>query len=262
VPRALYATLFLALVTAPAGGFSQTGQVKHSSVPGTQNLVPNGDFEAGQQTPDGWQVIDGLSTFWVKDDAAHGKVLKLDSDVLQSQAYEWWAKVLKGARAADAPAKRPTVEPKYDTLAGLDGVWYWSDFIPVEPGKAYWLTLDVKGPGMKVFLRGYTETGPTDFGLDEKAFQGYLREQAGKDSQERGRKILRYRYVWDAWMPAGGSADWKTYSRREKPFEPTKVTPKVRFVRVMIYPYWPPATYFVDNVRLVEWHPPDTPAPK
>src|SRR5262249_54079040 len=51
-----------------------------------KNLIPNGDFEQGDASPKGWQKIDGLSTFWVKDkDPAHGKVLKFDTDVLQSQ---------------------------------------------------------------------------------------------------------------------------------------------------------------------------------
>ena len=46
------------------------------------NLVANGDFEAGDATPSGWQTIDGLSSFWVKDaDPKHGKVLKFDTDV-------------------------------------------------------------------------------------------------------------------------------------------------------------------------------------
>ena len=62
--------------------------------PGAKNLIPNGDFEEGDLSPKGWQTIDGLSTFWVKDkDPAHGKVLKFDTDILQSQAYEWWPKI-------------------------------------------------------------------------------------------------------------------------------------------------------------------------
>src|SRR3989304_3567467 len=55
-----------------------------------ENLVSNGDFEAGEKIPDGWQTIDGLSTFRVDDpDPARGRVLKLDTDVVQTQAYEW-----------------------------------------------------------------------------------------------------------------------------------------------------------------------------
>src|SRR4051794_18084175 len=53
-----------------------------------RNLVPNGDFEEGKDTPTGWQAVDGLTTFWVKDpDPRHGKVIKFDTDVYQKQGY-------------------------------------------------------------------------------------------------------------------------------------------------------------------------------
>jgi hypothetical protein len=218
-----------------------------------KNLIPNGDFEQGELTPTGWQTVDGLSSFWVDDaDAARGKVLRFDSDVLQSQAYEWWAKIADGASPKDAPKKLPTVEPKFDTLAGLDGVWFFSDFVPVEKGKAYWLSLDVKGPEIMVWLMGYPEKGSTAFGADAEAFQGYLLKMAGKVKNERGRKNLIHSYVWKGQLKAGGSDQWKTYSRREKPFRPTSVTPSVRYVRVLLFPYWPPGHYHVDNVRLVK----------
>src|SRR5262249_20295846 len=49
------------------------------------NMVVNGDFEAGETTPKGWQSVDGLTSFWVKDDdPKHGKCLKFDTSVLQS----------------------------------------------------------------------------------------------------------------------------------------------------------------------------------
>jgi hypothetical protein len=146
--------------------------------PGAKNLVANGDFEAGTDTPAGWQKIDSLTTFWVKDpDGKRGKVLKFDTDVLQSQAYDWWVKIAGTAKAKDAPKKLPTTPPKYDTLAGLDGVWYWSDPFPLEKGKAYWLTLDVKGAEIMAWLVGYPEKPDTSFGADAKAFQEYFREK-------------------------------------------------------------------------------------
>jgi hypothetical protein len=222
------------------------------------NLVVNGDFEQGEAGPVGWQAIDGLSSFWVDDpDGQRGKVLKLDTDVLQSQAYAWWAKVREGASAGEAPSKAPTVEPKYDTLAGLDGTWFWSDAIPIEKGKEYWLTVDVKGPGMKVFIRGYPEEPDLSFGADEGAFIGHLQKLAGTFKNERGRKAFIKKYTWDSWMKAGGSDTWQTYARRAMPFRPTKNTPNVRFLRVMLYPYWPPGTYYIDNVRLTEYTAPD-----
>jgi hypothetical protein len=225
-----------------------------------KNLLPNGDFEQGDASPLGWQTIDGLSSFWVDDpDPRHGKVMKFDTDVTQAQAYGWWSKIVAGAAAKDAPPKDATVEPKYDTLAGLDGVWFYSDYIPVEPGKKYWLTIDVKGPGILVWLVGYPNKPDTTFGADQGALQQYLAEskeraQTGREpTQQRNRPAFIHKYVWKGQMPAGGSDEWRTYSRRAKPFEPTKNTPSVRYVRVLVYPFWPPATYYVDNVRLTEY---------
>ncbi len=218
-----------------------------------ENLIPNGDFEEGEITPAGWQSIDNLSAFWVRDeDPARGKVLKFETDILQSQAYAWWKEIAAGGSPETAPARLPTVEPKYDTLAGLDGVWFWSDPIPVEKGKAYWLTIDVKGPAMLLWLVGYPEKPTTRWGADAAAFQGYLQQQAGEFKNERGRKAFIHTYVWKGQMACGGADEWKTYSRREKPFRPTKERPNVRWVRVMLYPFWPPANYYVDNVKLVE----------
>ena len=223
--------------------------------PSPKNLVPNGDFEQGDKTPTGWQTVDGLSSFWVNDDdPAHGKVIAFDTDVLQSQAYDWWVKIAGGASPADAPKKLPTQEPKYDTLAGLDGVWFWSDFIPVEKGKSYWLSLDAKGPPMLVWLVGYPEKASTAFGADSAAFQEVLKSKRTgvPPVTNRKREVFVHNYVWKGQLAAGGSDQWKTYSRRKKPFRPTANTPNVRYVRVMIYGFWPPASYRVDNVRLVE----------
>lgn len=219
-----------------------------------QNLLPNGDFEEGDDSPKAWQQVDGLTSFWVDDaDPRHGKVVKLDTDVRQSQAYQWWEKIIAGASPMDAPAKQPTVEPKYDTLAGLDGVWFYSDYIAVEPRKDYWLTIDVKGPGILVWLVGYPEKPDTTFGADQGALRQYLDEKTrGDQPQARGRPAFIHKYVWKGQMAAGGSDQWKTYSRRAKPFQPTKNTPNVRYVRVLVYPFWPPGTYYVDNVNLTE----------
>ncbi|HKI35543.1 MAG TPA: hypothetical protein VKA46_27045 [Gemmataceae bacterium] len=229
---------------------------KPAEVKGAKNLVPNGDFEEGDGTPKGWQTIDGLTTFWVKDeDPKRGKVLKFDTDVLQSQGYDWWVKIAtKKGKAKDAPKKEATKEPKYDTLAGNDGVWFWSDPFPIEKDKAYWLTLDVKGPGLMVWLMGYPEKPDTSFGADEGAFVEVLKEKVSGKPAEKGRdhEGFIHKYVWKGQLAAGGSNEWKTYSRRKQPFRPTSVTPNVKWGRILILPTWPPGEYFVDNVRLVE----------
>jgi hypothetical protein len=250
------------------------------------NLILNGDFEEGGASPAHWQTVDGLTTFYVKDpDPKHNKCVKLDTDVLQSQGYEWWARFalaetesaalrLAGQEwlarafvpppAKDAPKKLPTVEPKYDTLAGLDGVWYWSDYIPVEKGKAYWLTFDCKGvPGadVKAWLVGYPEKQPVAFGSEAKALIGFLKEQRLPKNapNERMKEPVIAKYIYRGQLSAAPGATWQTFSRKDKLFKPTSVTPNVKWVRVMILPYWPPGEYYLDNVRLVEVPDPDAP---
>jgi hypothetical protein len=219
--------------------------------PSARNLIPNGDFEQGTTTPARWQTIDGLTSFWVQDDdPKHGKVMEFDTDVLQSQAYEWWAKIVAGASPKDAPGKQPTREPKYDTLAGLDGVWFYSDFVPVEKDKSYWLTVDVKGCEFMLWLLGYANKTNEAFGAEDAALQGYLQQKAGDRDIGRGHKRFVHGFDWKGQMKAGGSSEWKTYSRREKPFRPTANTPQVRYVRILLLPLWPAGTYYVDNVRL------------
>jgi hypothetical protein len=222
-----------------------------------KNLVPNGDFEDGTNTPTGWQVVDGLTTFWVKDDdPKRGKVIKFDTDVYQTQGYEWWAKIAKGAKAKDAPKKIPTVGDKYDTLAGLDGVWYWSDFIPIEKGKAYWFTIEVKStPDVMAWLVGYEKKESTDFGADAGAFQEYLKGKTF-DKTKRNFEGFINKYTWRGQLNGRYAKPlangWKRWTRKKMPFRPTKMRPKVRFVRVLILPYWPPGVCYIDNVRVTE----------
>jgi hypothetical protein len=250
-------TLGLAATAEPDKARQET---RPKEVKDARNLVPNGDFEAGDGTPTGWQTIDGLTTFWVKDeDPKHGKVVKFDTDVYQTQGYDWWVKIARGASPKDAPKKVPTVGDKYDTLAGLDGVWFWSDFIPIEKGKAYWLTMDVKGPALLAWLVGYPKKESTAFGADAAAFQQVLEEKingAPKDVK-RGFEGFIHKYTWKGQLAPGGANEWRTYSRRAKPFRPTANTPEVNFVRVVVLPTWPPGIYYLDNVRLVEVEDPE-----
>src|SRR5262249_10649927 len=141
-------------------------------------------------TPKGWQTVDGLCTFWVKDaDPKHGKVLRFDTDVLQSQAYDWWTKISLGAKPMDAPKKLPTTPPQYDTIAAFDGTWFYSDFVPVKPGKAYWLSLDVKGPEIMVWLLGYKQKESNAYGAEARAFLEAREERVTGKKPDRGRNF-------------------------------------------------------------------------
>ena len=229
------------------------------------NLILNGGFEEGKDTPIKWQKTDGLTSFWVDDPGKkRGKVIKFDTDVLQSQGYEWWAKIHGGAKALDAPMKLPTVAPKYDTLAGLDGVWFWSDFIPVEKGKAYWLTMDIKseGPDVMAWLVGYEKKESEEFGADANAFQEYLMEKKLKAvgkvlDRKRNFDSIINKYVYRGQLNARYSKalpdGWRQWTRDKLPMRPAgKMTPRVRFARVLVLPYWPPGVCYLDNVRLTE----------
>src|SRR3954454_1930635 len=105
LPRPAHLTLALAaagLATALAAAPPPQPDAKKES----RYLVPNGDFEKGDVTPAGWQTVDGLTTFWVNDpDPRHGKVIKFDTDIYQTQAYDWWTRIAQGASPKDAPRK-------------------------------------------------------------------------------------------------------------------------------------------------------------
>lgn len=232
--------------------------------PSDGNLMVNGGFEiaeASADSPAHWQRTDNLVFHWQTDPSTpqRGKVLRIDTDVDQKQAYAWWIKrYLHNAPLNKAPAKTPTVEPKYGTIAGLDGGFYWSDFIEIKPGRAYKVYVDAKGPASKVFIRGYDKRLPVSFADESPAVQELFREARGEPSLDaQGRPVkyrLRYRYT--TWFPVGGSSQWQTYTHNQ-PRHPTgrEITEDVRFIRIALYPYWPPGEYWYDNVRVYEVDP-------
>jgi len=229
----------------------------------SDNLMINGGFEIAQpgDSPAYWQRTDNLVFHWQHDPEAsqRGKVLRIDTDVDQKQAYAWWIeRYIHNAPLNAAPSKTPTVEPKYGTIAGLDGGFYWSDFIPIKPGRAYKVYVDAKGPASKVFIRGYEKLLPVSFADESPAVQEVFREARGEPTLDtKGRPVkyrLRYRYT--TWFPVGGSARWQTYTH-DQPRHPTgrEITEDVRFIRIALYPYWPPGEYWYDNIRVYEVDP-------
>lgn len=228
------------------------------------NLIRNGGFdkraEAGPH-PAHWQPVDNLVWHWVDapDDEDRGKVIKVDTDVNQKQAYRWWVqRFVHGGGLDAAPDKAETAPPKYDTIAGLDGGFYWSHWIPVRKGGAYRVYLDAKGPASLVFMRGYEEK-PQLFFADEhpSVQQRFRKARAESEVDEKGRpKVYRLRYIYTTKFKVGGSKQWKTYTH-DLPRHPNsrQITEDVRWVRVMLYPHWPPGVYWYDNVRVVEVDP-------
>lgn len=235
-------------------------QVVEGEVFVEHDIMINGGFDTPNEAEDGpahWQKVDNLVYHWREDPDApeRGKVILIDTDVNQHQAYTWWIKRYdQGAPLDEAPEKQPTVEPKYDTIGGLDGGFYWSDFIEVEPGAALRVYVDAKGGSSKVFIRGYEEIVPLFFGDESPAVQSMFKKARGEPLvDENGRQIrhfLRYRYT--TWFAVGGSAEWRTYTHK-MPRHPNnrEMTEDVRYIRIMLYPYWPTGQYWYDNIRVM-----------
>jgi len=197
------------------------------------NLVKNDSFETGTWTPGGWSKVDGLTSFWIDRADGKGKCLMCDTEVLISQAEAWWKKIRSGqATAKDAP-KRIPVKPNqiYSTVGGLDGVQVYSDLIPVKPTMRYRLTVDIKArwSGIffpKAFVKGYADQTDEFTTQKRELFRAYLALRTKTQGKE-----------------------WETFTRT---FNPTLKTPTVKYMRVMLYSYWPLGKFYWDNVAIAE----------
>jgi len=214
------------------------------------NLVPNGNFEAGRASPDAWQRPDGLTTFWVAGESPTGKCLKMDTDVYHNQWVAWQEQYKAGATAEEAPPKTPTSGPKYDTVAGQYGTAYFSDPIPVTPGKSYKVEVDYRGRSLlggalecfpKLFIRGYGEVG----GEKRVVYDAYLALRCRTDGREWEHAVRIVTIPTDTpASTAGPSASLAVEAGEADGHAP------VEFVRLMPYAYWPPDLYWFDNVTM------------
>ncbi len=192
------------------------------------NLVGNGGFELGEVHPTGWDRLDGLTTFRVSGVSPAGKCLKIDTDVYHDQWVKWRERWRAGAPPEAAPRKTPTSGPKYNTVAGIYGVEFVCDPVPVEPGKAYKVEVDYRCRSTdfffpKVFIRGYGNVQ----GEKRVVYDAYLalRSLEKFDQWKHGVRICRI---------------------------PTDTHSPVEFVKLKLYAYWPPGVYYFDNVSLKE----------
>ena len=219
----------LALFVAAAAG-AHAGESPRAARP---NLLENGDFEKGKGPgPDGWERPDELTTTWVDAPGRKGRCIRIDTDVLASQYRERRdaiEKALAEGKDPPPPPKRlPTRAPKYDTVAGLDGVSFASREIPIRAGGFYQLSADAMVEGAaspRVWVKALAEV---------KSTSG-----------------VRERVVWKkALVCEGAGREWKTFSMT---FPSRGGFPEgVRKLRVELYAYWPPAVYHFDDVRLAE----------
>jgi hypothetical protein len=193
-------------------------------------LVKNGGFETGTATPDHWQRIDGQTTFWVGE-GHPGKCIKINTDVYHDEWVEWQKKVKAGAVAADAPPPTPTKGAKYDTVAGIYGVAYDSDPIPVTPGKAYKITLDYRGLG-------------TDFFFPKLFIRGWAKVNG------------EYRVVYDAYLALRSKTQSKEWESNVRIVDiPKETQAPIECLKLKVYAYWPPGVYYFDNVSMKEVDP-------
>lgn len=202
------------------------------------NLVANGGFEEkGAAGPRGWgmvglpgggQEVDGLTSFWVKEGPEGSSCLKFDTDVNLEEAKERWKHIREGGKDAARP-KSPTRPPYYDTVGGNDGVNLLGQELEVKPGMAYEVQADVKTTGTTgfIFIRGYGEV--------------------------KGEKRVLYKYQrnLDPSLPGFKAGEWFRVKDRNL-FHPTQKTPKVKWIRVSLYAYWPVGNMWFDNVAVYE----------
>ncbi len=184
-----------------------------------ENLLPNGNFDAGKDEASHWEKVDNMTSFWVFE-KGRGRVLKLDSRVQRKQALAW-RKKLKANPAAKAPtaviAKR-----KLSSIGAFEGAVLDSGLINVIPGQTYTLSVDIKGKcGMFVWIKGFM--------------------------MHPRRKQLTDCYQTRLVPENTNSKQWKTYSIS---FSPTKRMPKTSKMKVRIFVYWPVGVACFDNVRI------------
>ncbi len=192
-------------------------------------LAPNCGFEKGARSaPEGWDEVDGLSSYYIKRPGAKGRCLKFDSDVYPADVDARAEQMkLPADKRPKAKPKKPTSGKKYDTIAGTRGALLWSDYIEVEPGVNYLLRAEVNtyAPEVKVFIKGY----------------------ALKDGE---RRIGYKKYLVCLPEDKNELGSWKLYICDFTPENPLNKRLKFKWVKVMIMVFWPPGEAYVDNISI------------
>jgi hypothetical protein len=206
------------------------------------NLVPNGGFEKGANgCPQGWDRPDGLTSFWVKDPLRKGRCMRFDSDVYQGE-YAARREQMKRPDPPPPRPKKPTSGAKYDTVGGINGVPFFSEFIAIDPKTPYRISVE--------FMPG--AAGLPGAKLVPKVFiKGYVSIQREVWDEERQRAVSRAidRVAFKEYKNLEGGEAGK-WTRTTFYSWPGRRNPKITRAKLMLFPYWPPGEYFFDNVRL------------
>jgi hypothetical protein len=203
--------------------------------------LPNAGFEdkadaakGRPERPKGWAYPDGVTALW-QEDEDHGKVIVLDTNVLEVEAKQRQAELrLAAEKQADLPAAKPKTAPapaqKHAVIGATYGVSYYSEKIQCKLKQAYKISFDYKGAsgGAKVWVRGWG------------TFKG--------EDRRRWEMIVNCR------TQGGG---WRHF---EQAFHPTRrptgkdseTHTEIAYLRVMLYAYWPAGRYAFDNVKVEE----------
>ena len=161
------------------------------------NLVKNPGFEQAAPSGNGpahWQALENQMA-WVPNPDGPGKVLKYDMNA---------------------------------ATAGMYGLDFYSDFIPIEAGATYRFSCRYKtlAPTPKIFLKGYHAFEATD---------GYPAQR-----RETYRRQVH---------PYGEKGQWNTVTADFVP-ESTRPEHRPTFLKVDLYAHWPAGVIFWDDIVL------------
>ncbi len=196
------------------------------------NLVKNPGFEEGDAQPKFWDRVDGLTSFYEKDEQRGTKCIRMYTRI-DNEEFHQRQKEMKQDNPPPPKKPREIKGEGYDTVGGNDGVSLYSDWIDVKPGMTYTLTADVRSEGgaPKIFMKGYTEM-PQEI-----------------DDHGTVKKVMLKRNSFKVFVDCDGGKKWK---ESKITFCPTHDRSDVKWMRVMLYGYWPPQNYWFDNIKVVE----------
>jgi len=145
-----------------------------------------------------------------RDAPGGGKAIRMDTSISERDMVARWKSI--GSTEWDIP----------DASAGPVGATYglslYSDAIAIAKEQAYAIEVKHRGPGGgKIWVRGYAKKG---------------------EAMKR---------VYEAQTEVGTSAEW---TKVVYAFHPTRHTPTVSEVKVMLYAYWPAGESWFDDVVL------------
>lgn len=221
----------------------------------------DGSFDA----PAAWAAPDRVSTFIEDGPAGRGKVLRIKTDLLRDPWLEYTRKLRFGQADPNNPPKIGR-DVSYASLAGMEGVFYVSDWVKATPGQRYWLVADMKGRSEgiffpKIYVKGFLdwsdkadtlpETSLVEQKLSAREFAALAADKRkamiADDIRAHGDRYRREIFRW--YLACRNEQDqWKHYADCCPPRG--GLPANVQWLQVQIYAYWPPGEYLFDNVNL------------